>query len=298
MDLGNSLLESQHLLTRAYMVKTKDVLLHYQESTPPPTHSLKSFAVFSTTITPEFLEEPPQVSSNQFGEGGGASWINPREDTRGAMNLDTMNHNFRALEGKGIIKLVSIVEKDHLLVFQDPGEAPQHRRMDYRLIVDARHVPGRPRKVAYVLSTRAEQDNGFNTDLATQSSQPVWEIFPPPPGINIQLTIPCALTKHRGTDENLTSSCSSRVSYITEHGGGASKLSNNNGNISGNNLTTMHFQPTDLNPSMGTHCWREIKLHLGFSESRCFGLFQWFVGKCKSSKGNTKIKMTADLTIV
>jgi len=45
-------------------------------------------------------------------------------------------------------------------------------------------------------------------------------------------------------------------------------------------------------------CRREIKLHLGFSESRCFGLFQWFVGKCKSSKGNTKIKMTADLTIV
>ena len=37
-------------------------------------------------------------------------------------------------------------------------------------------------------------------------------------------------------------------------------------------------------------CRREIKLHLGFSESRCFGLFQWFVGKCKSSKGNTKNK--------
>ena len=252
MDLGNSLLESQHLPTRAYMAKTKDVLLHYQESTPPPTHSPKSFAVFSTTITPEFLEEPPQVSSNQFGGGGGASWINPREHTRGAMNLDTMNHNFRALEGKGIIKLVSIVEKDHLLVFQDPGEAPQHRRVDYRPIVDARHVPGRPRKVAYVLSTRAEQDNGFDTDLAMRSGQPIWEIFPPPPEINKRLTIPRASTKRGGTGENLTSSCPSRMSYITEHGGGASKLSNNDGNISGNNLTTTHFQPTDLNPSTGT----------------------------------------------
>jgi len=45
-------------------------------------------------------------------------------------------------------------------------------------------------------------------------------------------------------------------------------------------------------------CQHEIKLYLGFSESRCFGLFQWFMGKCKSSKENTKIKMTADLTIV
>src|SRR6266545_50752 len=205
-----------------------------------------------TDLNTTLLEEPPQVSSNQFGGGGGASWINPREHTRGAMNLDTMNHNFRALEGKEIIKLVSIVEKDHLLVFQDPGEAPQHRRVDYRPIVDARHIPGRPRKVAYVLSTRAEQDNGFDTDLATRSGQPVWEIFPPPPEINKRLTIPRASTKRGGTGENLTSSCPSRVLYITERGGGASKLSNNDGNISGNNLTTTHFQPTDLNPLTGT----------------------------------------------
>ena len=36
MDLENSLLESQHLPTIAYMAKTRDI--HYQESTPPLTH--------------------------------------------------------------------------------------------------------------------------------------------------------------------------------------------------------------------------------------------------------------------
>ena len=63
--------------------------------------------------------------------------------------------------------MVSIIKKNHLQVFQDPGGAPQHRRVGYRPIVDARHVPGRPRKEAYALSTR-EDDNGFDS----------WQIWP------------------------------------------------------------------------------------------------------------------------
>jgi hypothetical protein len=69
-----------------------------------------------------------------------------------------MKRDFRTLEGKGNINLVCNNEKDHLQVFQDPGEASRHRRVEYKPAEDARPVPGTPRKEANALSTTRERE--------------------------------------------------------------------------------------------------------------------------------------------
>jgi hypothetical protein len=72
MDLENFLLKGQHLPTIANMATAGDI--HYQEDPFPLTHTQKSYAAFSIAIdaiTHEFLEEPPQVSLNQFRGGRG-----------------------------------------------------------------------------------------------------------------------------------------------------------------------------------------------------------------------------------
>jgi len=43
----------------------------------------------SIAITDEFLEEPPQISSDQSRGGGGASWINPRKHREGPIAITT-----------------------------------------------------------------------------------------------------------------------------------------------------------------------------------------------------------------
>ena len=44
--------------------------------------------------------------------------------------------------------------------FQDPGEVPKHRRPDYKPMVDAKPVPGAPRKGTNAISpTKAKEDN-------------------------------------------------------------------------------------------------------------------------------------------
>jgi len=69
-------------------------------------------------------------------------------EEQGGMHASTMKHNFRDLGGARDINLVRKDKKVHLPILQDPGGVPQHRRMGYMPMVDARPVPGTPRKGA------------------------------------------------------------------------------------------------------------------------------------------------------
>jgi hypothetical protein len=91
MDLENTLFEDQHPPTIAEIAKTKN--LPYREGIGPLTHTPKPDSTFPMAIDAEFLEERPQISSNQFRGGGEASWVNPRKDTEGATT--------KGLEGAG-----------------------------------------------------------------------------------------------------------------------------------------------------------------------------------------------------
>jgi len=189
MNLNATLSGGQHLSTAAEIAKTTN--LPYREGIGPLAHTTKPYTTPSiaiNAITPNFREEPPHISSNQFRQRGGASWVNPRKHTEGETRANPAKRDLQGLKRGGNISVVSIDGKDHLPVFQDPGGEPQARKVGYRPIIATKPIPGTPRKGANTNTTmEAEEKSRAAIDTAKVPMwlcHPFWESFPPPFEIN------------------------------------------------------------------------------------------------------------------
>jgi hypothetical protein len=138
MDLENSLTEGQPPATRAEIAKTAN--LPYREGIGPLTHIPKPNSMFPIAfdaITPGNLEEPPQMSTGKpRGDGERVSCINARKQGKDATCSATTKHDFRDLQEKGNINMVSKDENTHLPDFQDPGGEPHHREVGYEPMLE------------------------------------------------------------------------------------------------------------------------------------------------------------------
>jgi len=192
MDPNVTLSKGQYPSSLAEIVKTKN--LPCREGIGPLTHTPKpdgTFPIAIDTITAEFCEEPPQISSDQSRGGGGTSWVNPRKHAGGARLSDATKRDFRDLKGRGDISLISGAEENHLPVFGDAGGAPQHKKVGYMPMVDKGLVSWTPKKQVANTTTMKEAEKDEAATVGMQMwlrgpGDPFWESFPPLIDINKQ----------------------------------------------------------------------------------------------------------------
>jgi hypothetical protein len=130
-------------------------------------------------MTPKFLEEPPEISSDRSRGWGKTSWVNPRKHAKAVMRSDIAKRDFRALEERKI-SLVRNNEIGHLQSSEDAGGVPPHTKVGHKPKEDARPVPGTPRKGT---NMEAEEDNAATVDThmwPRGPDVPFWKTFPPP----------------------------------------------------------------------------------------------------------------------
>jgi hypothetical protein len=155
----------QYLPTEADMTKTKN--LPYREGINPPTYTptgINPDATFETPTVAESLEKP------------------------NATYAEAVQRNFRPIKGAGEIRLACGDEENGLPDVGDSGEAPQHREMGYKPIMDEESSLDQSKGTRDAISTmwmaEAEIDEEVAGIHAADARRLFWEIFPPAPGIN------------------------------------------------------------------------------------------------------------------
>jgi hypothetical protein len=237
-DQNATLLKGQHHPSLAEITKMEN--LPYQEGigplmpapmgtnlkTPPTT-------TMTTTMTAEFLEH----SDAAFTTATDVTTPKRLEDL-GGTHSTAAKCVFRDLKGTRPVIFGRKSENNHLQLFEGAGGASQYKKWGYIPMLDGRNVPWiNPREQDLsTRSTKAEEDK------ISTAGRRIWPRGPLDPfgkySHHPRSTNERASTERGGTGGNLTSSRPSRVSYITERGGGTGIPSRNDDNIFDNNLTT------------------------------------------------------------